>query len=398
MPGKVIGLKKAKYVLLAVMVFCSVQFAIRDAGSCSAPVFRYALERWKPDPYKGVFIHRGPLSDQDQELLQQLEAVSLDAEYPLNLLVREVDVDTFSQERVEELLTGPIPEKLPVLAIWYPDQMGKAAPLWTLKLTPAVVKDLTRSPKRMQLAESLIKGESVVWVFVPSGNSGKDRRARELIQRELDLALETLAKTPYFVLFGAGQKTLSYGFPMLTVSRTDPEERFFLDQLLNSESDLHEYEDEPMVFPVFGRGRVLGCLFGEYITKKNIQGAVTFLAASCSCEVKSLNPGMDLLVAALWDRVVLGDLFVEDEDEPLPELTGVMPEAPSSAEETVEATAVDAKTLDATAVRTAETLPASPENSAEGSSLFKIYGITLGSVALVVVFASLILSHRRKEN
>ena len=393
MPGKVISLKKAKYVLLAVMGFCSVQFAIREAGSCSAPVFRYALERWKPDAYKGVFIHRGQLSNEDQRLLQQLEEVSAAGDYPLNLLVRDVDVDTFSEERVEELLTGPIPEKLPVLAIWYPEQMGKAKPLWMLELTPAVVKALAHSPKRMQLAESLINGESVVWVFVPSGNSGKDRRALALIQRELDLALETLAKTPYFILYGAGEKTLSYGFPILTVSRKDPEERFFLDQLMGCESDLHEYEDEPMVFPVFGRGRVLGCLFGEYITKKNIQGAVTFLAASCSCEVKSLNPGTDLLIAALWDRVVLGDLFVED-DEPLPDLTGVMPEKPDSAEGTIEETAE----------RTAEEIPSSPEeipsnpeNSPKGSNLFKVYGITLGSVALVVVCAGLFLSHRRKE-
>ncbi len=387
MPGKVISLAKAKWILVAVMGFCSIQFAVREAGSCSAPVFRYALERWKPDPYKGVFIHRGEISGKDQKLLQQLEEVSLNPDYPSNLRIRPVNADTFSEERLRNLLKGPIPEKLPVLAIWYPDQMGQAAPLWMLELTPAVVKALTDSPKRKELGESLINGESVVWVFIPSGNSGKDERAKALIRGELDLALSALLKTPYFILSNAGERTLKYGFPILTVSRTDPEERFFLDLLLNSESDLHQYENEPMVFPVFGRGRVLGCLFGEYITEKNVQGAISFLAGSCSCEVKSLNPGMDLLMAALWDRVVLGGLFVEDDTE-LPELTGVMPETPDPDEEAPAETAE----------KRADEVPSSPDTSAEGTSLFKIYGITLGSVAVVVVFASLILSQRRKES
>jgi len=254
-------------------------------------------------------------------------------------------------------------------------------------LTPATLRALTDSPKRKQLAESLINGESVVWIFVPSGNSRKDEQARALIQRELDLALSALLKRPFLALSGSAERELSYGFPILTLSRTDPEERFFLDTLLNSESDLHEYENEPMVFPVFGRGRVLGCLFGEFITGKNIQGAVSFLAGSCSCEIKSLNPGMDLLIAALWDRVVLGGLFVEDDTE-LPELTGVMPEAPDSTEETTEKIAEMAS----------YEMPASPESSPEGTHLYKVYGITMGSVAVVVVFASLILIRRRKED
>jgi len=391
MPGKVNKLAKGKYLLLAVIGFCAIQVAVRDAGSCSAPVFRYALERWKPDPYKGVFIHRGEISQKDQALFEQLEDVSLDPDNPLNLRVRKVDVDTFPEERLQELLKGPIPEKLPLLAIWYPDQMGKAAPLWMLELTSAVLKGLTHSPKREQLAESLINGESVVWVFVPSGNIKKDTRARELIRKELDLALSALVKTPYFVMSGAREKALSYGFPILTVSRTDSEEKFFLDLLLNSESDLHEYSDEPMAFPVFGRGRVLGCLFGEYITQENIEGATNFLAGSCSCEVKSMNPGMDLLMAALWDKVVLGGLFVED-DGPLPDLTGVMPETPVSEGESAQESVPEAAEM------VVDELPENADTAPKSSGLFKSYGITLGSVAMVVVLASLVLSRRRKEN
>jgi hypothetical protein len=65
-------MSKSKY-LLVVFVACSLQFSIRDSRSCSVPVFRYALERWKPDAYKGIYIHQGKITKEDQTLLQQLE-------------------------------------------------------------------------------------------------------------------------------------------------------------------------------------------------------------------------------------------------------------------------------------------------------------------------------------
>jgi hypothetical protein len=352
---------------------CPLWLAIQAGWTCSVPVFRYALERWKPDPYKGIFIHQGGVTKRDQALLEQLEEAALNPECPLNLRIRAVDKTSFSEKKLEELLKGPVPENLPALAIWYPDQMGKKPPLWTVELTPAVVKALTDSTKRRYLAERLINGESIVWVFVPSGNPEKDNRAKALIQREIDSSLVELSKLPFYVLAGSKEKRLPYRLSILTLSRSDPGERFLLDMLLKSESDLVEHKDEPMVFPIFGRGRLLGCLFGEYITPDKIQGAISFLAASCSCQVKALNPGMDLLIAAPWDRVVL-DSYVED--TPLPELTGVMPDTPAS-----------------------QKPPARDAERGRGSkSIFANYGITLGSALVVVLFASLVLSHRRKKD
>jgi hypothetical protein len=236
------------------------------------------------------------------------------------------------------------------------------------------VKALSGSPKRKQLAESLINGDSVVWIFVPSGDSAKDVQAKALIQKQLELSLQTVSKMPFFIQQGSKQKRLTYGFPILTISRKDPEERFFLDMLLSSESDLREYKDEPMVFPVFGRGRLLGCLFGEYITEEKIRGVIAYLAGYCSCEVKAQNPGVDLLISALWDRVVMGELY-SDDSEPLPELTGVMPDKQGLG----------------------ETKASKPAPAKKHTSFFTVYGITLGAAAVVVIFAGLILSHRRKE-
>jgi len=338
-------------------------------------VFRYALERWKPDAYKGIFLYRNEIAEDDKALLQQLKDASADDEAPLNLVIKEVDADSFDKEKLLNLFQGPIPDKLPRLVIWYPDQMGKKQPFLQERITPSLIKGLAQSPKRRQMAESLIMGASVVWVYLTSGNKLKDESALSLIRQELDIALETYSKAPFTILSGAERKKLSYGFPILTLSRDDPAERVFMETLMKSESDLYEHTDKPMVFPVFGRGRVLGCLFGEYITAEKIHEATSFLSGACSCEVKELNPGVDLLVAAPWDMVVMNSFI---EEEPLSELTGVMPE--SDAAPKYENS-------------TAENRGAPEDNS----GLFKIYAVSLTGVILVVAVSGFIISRMRRN-
>jgi hypothetical protein len=42
-------------------------------------------------------------------------------------------------------------------------------------------------------------------------------------------------------------------------------------------------------------------LIGAGITPDNIHESAAFLVGACSCEVKDLNPGFDLLLTANWD-------------------------------------------------------------------------------------------------
>lgn len=346
--------------------------------ACSVPVFRYALERWKPDPYKGIYIYSGEMTEEAGALLDQLNNVSVNSDSPLNLIIKPVNADTFSRERLSGLLKGPVPDKLPVLAMWYPGQMGKNPPFLRESLTPSLVKSIIQSPKRKLLAESLINGASIVWVFIPSGNDKKDESALALIRKELDSALEKFKKNPFSILSGAKRKDLEYAFPVLTLRRDEPGEKIFLETLMKSEPDLYMHVDDPMVFPVFGRGRSLGALFGEYISGKNIGEATAFLSGACSCEVKDLNPGVDLLVAAPWDIVVMNSFI---EDEPVPELTGVMPEP------------VDKSEIKGTLQKELEEkIP-----GADNSGLFKIYAGSLGVLVLIAVTAGFFIKKRRGD-
>ena len=363
------------YFLMILVGLCAFQLSPKEGYSCSVPVFRYAIERWKPDAYKGIFIYCNEISEKDRALLEQLKQRAANPDYPLNLLLQEVDTATFPEEKLTDLLKGQVPDTLPVIVLWYPGQMGKKAPIWVKQLTPSFVETLLQSPKRKEMAERLINGDSVIWVFIPSGNVKKDEPVKTFIRQELDKAIQIYSKSPFTILAGGKRKRLNYGFPILTVSPDDPAERLFVDMLLKSESDLYEHTDEPMVFPVFGRGRSLGCLFGEYITEKNIREASAFLSGACSCEVKNLNPGVDLLVAAPWDMVVMNSFVV---DEPLPELTGVMPEPVETTE--------------------AEDLSSESDlNTDNYPGLYTVFAFSLFGVILIVAISGFIIGRRGRD-
>ena len=90
---------------------------------------------------------------------------------------------------------------------------------------------------------------------------------------------------------------------MISVAREDKKEKLFVEMLRRSQSDSLA-DDEPVVFAVFGRGRVLCAFSGREINAGNLEDAAKFLAGPCSCQVKELNPGVDLLMGADWESVV----------------------------------------------------------------------------------------------
>jgi len=298
-----------------------------SAGACSVPVFRYALERWTPDYYEAVLIHRGQIGENDPVLsLLQGETAEL-----LNVHLSKIDLASSAQEEVRNLLGGEVPETLPALALWYPLHKGRAAPFWVGEFTPEIVSALIQSPKRKELAERLTKGQTGVWILVESGNAEKDKAALQLLEQELETATRELKEQMPSIIDESdlsGMPGLSFEFSTLTVSRSNQKERFLLAALLNSEPDLQQYAGEPILFPVFGRGRVLYSLVGQGINAENIRDAIGFLTGPCGCEIKMLNPGVDLPMAVNWDAAVMQfyQEFYETQETHM-ELTSAFPQA-----------------------------------------------------------------------
>jgi len=121
----------------------------------------------------------------------------------------------------------------------------------------------------------------------------------------LDISPELLARVKI---------KLEIKFSLIQLKRDDPRERFLVDALIHSEADLAEYNEEPIVFPVFGRGIVLYALVGPGIDQENIREAAKFLAGPCSCQVKEQNPGFDLLFNTDWS-VRIGSVMIS---QPIP--------------------------------------------------------------------------------
>jgi hypothetical protein len=112
---------------------------------------------------------------------------------------------------------------------------------------------------------------------------------------------------------------LRIGFSVVRLERDDPDEQIFRSLLVHSEHDLAEFS-EPIAIPIFGRGRTYFALVGEGINPSTIDDNSRFLCGDCSCQVKDLNPGMDMLFAVNWDAHVRRSALA---DTALPELTGI---------------------------------------------------------------------------
>jgi hypothetical protein len=251
---------------------------------------------------------------------------------------------------------------------------------------------LIQSPKRQELAQRLTAGQTAVWIFIESGNAVKDKAAMQLLKQELDAAMKELEEMAPALSEELEMPGLSYEFSILPVSRSDPDEQMFLEMLLKSEPDLDEYSEEPIVFPTFGRGRALFALVGEGINTDNLREAIAFITGPCGCEVKMLNPGVDLLMAENWDASVMQfyQEFYETAEEPLPELTSVFPEEPANATDELVAAAISEspKPLSAPAV--------APGRKVHG---FGVMGTTAVSLAVILVAAGLgTLAVTRRKN
>lgn len=292
------------------------------ASACSVPVFRYALERWRSDPYHVVVFHRGPLSAETQSLIEALSPEGRAGALAANLQLHVVDLDGGVQPELLELWRSQETDTLPWMVVGYPQPQ---APAWSGPLTERSVQRLLDSPIRRQIARRILSGQTGVWILLESGDPQKDDAAFAALQRQLARAEATL-KLPEIDerdirdgLVSVDPAELKISFSTVRLSRDDADEALFVAMLLGSEPDLREF-DEPIAFPVFGRGRVLYALVGPGINDNTISEACATLVGPCTCQVKDQNPGIDMLMAVDWDSLVPSTI---EADTALPPLAGL---------------------------------------------------------------------------
>lgn len=250
-------------------LFAFLFLTASSAIACSVPVFRYALEHWAADPYRVTVPHGAKLEG--------------------NFKITTADTQT--------------------IELRHPLSMRHDDVIWSAAYSEANVKRLVNSPARKEIAERLGNGESAVWVLLESGDAAKDAAAAKFLDERLNYLAGVMelpkldAQDIKNGLVSVPGDGLRLGFSTLHVKRDDPAENAFVAMLLASEDGLREF-NEPMVFPIFGQGRVLYALVGKGIAVETVDRAAEFLIGSCSCQVKEQNPGVDLVMAVDWKQMV----------------------------------------------------------------------------------------------
>lgn len=310
---------QARLLLIASCVAC----AAASAQACSIPVFRYALERWRPDLYEVLVFHRDPLTETEQALVERLAPEYTPGEPLPNTAVSLVE------------LTGEVRPEF--AAIWQEEQgaslpwvvartpwKGENETIWSGPLTQQGVNQLLGSPQRGEIANRLLGGDSVVWVFLNSGDAERDAAAFALAEKELARLQQEIVLPEIRVEdlrdLTVDPDQLGLRFSLLRLDRNDPREQALVQSLLRVEKKLTDPQliAEPMLFPVFGRGRVYFPLIGDAISALDVEDMARFLCGACQCTVKQQNPGLDLLTSVDWDYYI----EATTEDRTLPPLVG----------------------------------------------------------------------------
>lgn len=264
--------------------------AASGARACPVPVYQYSLEHWKTDSYEAV-VHAGETLSEDQlAAVACLESSAGGGEGAANLDLRR-EAGASGAARIE---------------LFYPKATGIRAPVWTGDLSLATARALVASPLRERVGKALAERTSAVWILLESGDKAADDAAENTLRRELERAAKTLV-IPETAEWGGETVKIDHkvNFKILRLGRGDPAETVLVEMLLASEPDLKsDFNDQPMAFPVYGRGLVLYALVGKGINASTIRSATEFLAGPCSCQIKAGNPGTDLLLAVDWEKVV----------------------------------------------------------------------------------------------
>jgi hypothetical protein len=299
--------RRRSIAVAAALVLCTGSMVI----ACQVPVFRFALERWPADKYEIVVLHQGPLDAADQKRIEALRQSDHAAPVPANFGVEVADVDTTADAELRRLWQERADVKRPLVVTLYPrnaqevpDRIADVSPL-----TDKTVENVVDSPTRQEIIKRLVDGDSAVWIFVPCGDDAQDAVAlktlkEQVLRNEKELELPPQDEIEADEFFSEETNIeLRLSFSIVTLDRNDPRERFMLQMLMESEPDLLSL-DQPMAFPVLGRGRVLYALVGKGIYEDTIAMASSFIVGPCSCQVKDQNPGFDLLLAVDWDAKV----------------------------------------------------------------------------------------------
>ena len=305
------------------------------AEACNIPVFRFALERWKPDSCEVVVFYNGALSAVDQTTVEELERASLAKDGLANLNVIRCDLTNNKDEElndlwltVKEMMATRVPAntvattekseaKLAMLVGRSLKGRGTTINHWVGSLQDAKAAGLVESPIRSELTKRLQAGDAIVWLVLKSSDDQKMIAVRDLLKTQCEELPNKVELPEGIGLPGSelySEVPLLLQFSVLEIDPSDLKEQYLVRQLKGFHAN-RVADDEPLIVPVFGRGRALEVIPAAQLNADLMHDLTEFLCGACSCQVKEQNPGFDLLLSTNWNAA----LFGEDSEGPPPE-------------------------------------------------------------------------------
>jgi hypothetical protein len=341
-------------VLGAIVAFVGGFAGVRRADACDTPVYRYAMYNWAPAPYRVYYFYRGEPDKRDADInrrlaeqrdrLQPPGAVQPEAAQPpsaaqstaqgsgANVVLETIDV---GRKDDVEMLPEPVKKaweakadaKLPMHFVFtsWGDLISAE------RLDSATANALVQSPLRSQIAQLLEKRHAAVFLLFCGKDAAANAQAEKVIQEVIARAAkgqitvepaddDAPAPTASAGRVAGGGPLVADGegparpqrlqIGLVKLQRSDPAETCLVRSLSTVEREIPEAAGQPMVFAVFGRGRVLPPCIGKGITAENLSLQVELLAGPCSCNIRQ-NLGVDLLFQ--WDWEATAEALAADE-------------------------------------------------------------------------------------
>lgn len=300
--------------------------------ACQVPVFRYALERWEADPFRLQVVHRDPLSPALEKLFLATNEDLSRKPSPANVTLETLDINQLSESQQLSVVGLDRVTQWPAFILHPPASWRNAPPL-VLDADELTLRQILHSPARQRCVDDLLAGESAVWILIESGDAEADQAALTLLEGGLRRATDEIELPDGILrpgeLGSAGGEVnlddvlrspipLKISFKIERLRRDDPAEQVFLKLLTGP---IGTTPDGPIIVPLFGRGRSPGPVSASAVNEDRIVQACAYLCGACSCQVKSGNPGYDLLFRASWHEHLLDGLIVVDKE--LPPLPGI---------------------------------------------------------------------------
>ncbi len=301
------------------MVLFAVFALVGGALACSTPVFRYAIERWEADPYRlMVFTDGGEMDAEQQEALKAFEVYERFGFRTPPLLIEQIDISSTTAPPSSVWTELSAHRSAPCIAMLYPKVMRLETTVWDDELTMKALNQIVMSPARLETANRLLGGDAAVWLLIRGDDLEETRSVREMLDKKLKEIEEATVFNDDFLqkVEDEGLEMPELRFSVLEVDRDDPREAFFMAMLTRLAPESSEHTG-PIVIPVFGQGRAAVMMMGEFIDGQYIERVAEFLTGECSCEVKDLNPGFDLLIPIDWIDGITEEYVFDAELPPL---------------------------------------------------------------------------------